>query len=107
MRTIRAPRVHADSCEKDIETRPWFKHPDVERLYLKPHVGMVDGYGNCGACEDCYKFYPPELCAAWKEEDERLEAEKRARDAEKDNSEEEYNDENEEDENGSDDQQDT
>jgi len=84
-RTTKAPRVHSDDMptianEKDIETSPWYKHPDVERLYFKPHKGMVDDCGNCGACRDCYELHPPESWAAWKEEDEKLEAEKRARD---------------------------
>ena len=75
--TTKAPRVHKISMphpatEKDLETSPWCKHPDVEKIYFKPHMGVVDDCGNCGACEACFERYPPEVWASWHEDDARL-----------------------------------
>ncbi|KAM7183832.1 hypothetical protein V8F20_012473 [Naviculisporaceae sp. PSN 640] len=86
-RTTPAPKVHnvpmpAIASEKDLETSPWYKHPDVEKLYFKPHRGMVDDCANCGECEECYKLHPAECWAKWKEDDARADEERKAREAE-------------------------
>ncbi|KAK3381228.1 hypothetical protein B0H63DRAFT_197881 [Podospora didyma] len=74
-RSTRAPRKHSVEFpeitgEKDLKSSPWFEHPDVEKTYFKPHRGLVNDCGNCGACRVCFKFYPEELWKAWAEEGE-------------------------------------
>ena len=81
-RTLPVPRVYKVEMpnipsEKDLETSPWYKHPEVERIYLKPHKGLVEDCRNCGECEECYAIHPPEAWAAWKEEDARLDEKRR------------------------------
>ncbi|KAK4210935.1 hypothetical protein QBC37DRAFT_428009 [Rhypophila decipiens] len=86
-RTTPAPRIHnvampTIASEKDLQTSPWYKHPDVEKLYFKPHKGMVRDCGNCGECKKCYKRHPPECWAKWKEDDAQAEEQRRKWEAE-------------------------
>ncbi|KAK3312692.1 hypothetical protein B0H66DRAFT_568665 [Apodospora peruviana] len=86
-RTLPAPRVHKVAMpnipsEKDLETSPWYKHPDIERIYFKPHKGLVDDCGNCGECDDCFAIHPPEAWKVWKEEDAKLDEVRRRREEE-------------------------
>ncbi|KAM7218437.1 hypothetical protein V8F06_006201 [Rhypophila decipiens] len=86
-RTTPAPRIHnvampTIASEKDLQTSPWYKHPDIEKLYFKPHKGMVRDCGNCGECKKCYKRHPPECWAKWKEDDAQAEEQRRKWEAE-------------------------
>ncbi len=52
-----------------LETSPWHGHASLPKVYFKPHVGFVEDCEHCGDCEECFKYYPPEVWAAIKKEE--------------------------------------
>lgn len=75
-RTTPAPREHRfpfpwPASDKELQTSPFYRHPDLNRYLLKPHDGLVmNGCGNCGWCSACLEVMDAAAWAKIREEEQ-------------------------------------